>query len=66
MSIALMKIAQQMTPSPRHRLSPTVSRAAGAGAKWMKCGTAMAACSIRDHSRPCGEYDRQPLMYWKT
>jgi hypothetical protein len=43
MSIALMNIAQQMTPSASHRFSPMISCAAGAGAKWMKCGTSMAA-----------------------
>src|SRR5918994_1249807 len=39
MSIALMNIATQMTPSPHHRLTATASSAEGAGAKWMKCGT---------------------------
>jgi hypothetical protein len=43
MSITLMNIATQMTPRPHHRLSSTASRAEGADAKWMKCGTSMAA-----------------------
>jgi hypothetical protein len=38
-----MNIATQMTPRPHHRLSSTVSGAEGADAKWMKCGTSMAA-----------------------
>jgi hypothetical protein len=46
MSIALMKIATQMTPRPHHRLSSTASAAEGAGAKWMKCGTSIAAYSV--------------------
>jgi hypothetical protein len=46
MSIALMNIAQQMTPSASHRLSAMVSCGAGAGAKWMKCGISMAAYSV--------------------
>ena len=51
MSIALMNIAQQMTPRPNHRLSPIVSCAKGAGAKWMKCGTSMAAYLVSALSR---------------
>jgi hypothetical protein len=43
MSIALMKIATQMTPRHHHRLSSTASPAEGADAKWMKWGTSMAA-----------------------
>ena len=57
MSIALMNIAQQMTPSPSHRLSsPMVSCAAGAGAKWMKCGTSMAGLLLA--SRPAPQLPR--------
>jgi hypothetical protein len=46
MSIALMNIATQMTRRPNHRLSGAASRAEGAGAKWMKCGTSIAAYSV--------------------
>jgi hypothetical protein len=41
MSIALMKIATQMTPRPRQRVSSSTS-AERAGKKWMKWGTSMA------------------------
>ena len=51
MSIALMNIATQMTPRPHHRLSSTASRAGGADAKWMKCGTSMAAYAAVARSR---------------
>jgi len=51
MSIALMNIATQMTPRPHHRLSSTASRAGGADAKWMKCGTSIAAYAAVARSR---------------
>ena len=41
MSIALMKIATQMTPRHHQRLSSTASPGEGADAKWMKCGNSM-------------------------
>ena len=57
MSIALMNIATQMTPRPHHRLSSTASPAEGADAKWMKCGTSMAAypavARSRAHATAC-------------
>ena len=51
MSIALMNIATQMTPRPHHRLTSTASAAEGAGAKWMKCGTSIAAYLASGRSR---------------
>ena len=43
-----------MTPRPHHRLSGAASRAEGAGAKWMKCGTSMAAYPASGRSRAHG------------
>jgi hypothetical protein len=51
MSIALMNIATQMTARPHHRVSGAASRAEGAGAKWMKCGTSIAAYLASGRSR---------------
>src|SRR5918994_697592 len=51
MSIALMNIATQMTPRPHHPLASTASAAEGAGAKWMKCGTSIAAYLASGRSR---------------
>src|SRR5215217_4258846 len=51
MSITLMNIATQMTPRPHQRLSSTAPRAGSADAKWMKCGTSIAAYAAVARSR---------------
>jgi hypothetical protein len=64
MSIVLMNSATQRTPRPHHRLSSTASPAEGADAKWMKCGTSMAAypavARSRAHTTACVNSTARP------
>jgi hypothetical protein len=66
MSIALMNIATQITPSPHHRFCSTSTCAESGGANRMKSGTSMAAYPSGAPSRaraavPANAADRPSL-----